>query len=401
MGNKKNYKNLLLKDGIEWMIKNNVAPEYTISPQISLINLYNILREKKLIVTAKDNAYKRLVYKFFREKVGNKPIHPSKPTIGKEANLVINNPTGSPVTPSNKKVKEVRPPKLKMSPHDHKAAGRNTDILRNKGIEWMIAHGLLNWHEKRHIKLPRIYELLCAKSYIAYNGKQNDNKHRQQIYNFFKTVVIDVDKNDVKPYEEKPIVVVKTDKFITPDYYKEQAVKIKEKELFRRDVVLWMANKGYMSLDNYGIGFAAIYAILVEKQVLNGEASLPYIQEVENFFNNDLIQQELYEFKQLNSYYNYFPDAYKGFIKTDAWRELRGVLGKVTRVIFGEERCAKCGKVSTKQEYVVMHGDHIKPRSKNISMELDIDNLQTLCEKCNISKSNVDATDYRPYALIK
>lgn len=40
--------------------------------------------------------------------------------------------------------------------------------------------------------------------------------------------------------------------------------------------------------------------------------------------------------------------------------------------------------------------DHIKPRSKYPELELDEDNLQVLCNECNMGKSNDDQTDFRP-----
>lgn len=40
--------------------------------------------------------------------------------------------------------------------------------------------------------------------------------------------------------------------------------------------------------------------------------------------------------------------------------------------------------------------DHIKPRSKFPKLELDLSNLQVLCNDCNMGKSNDDYTDFRP-----
>ena len=40
--------------------------------------------------------------------------------------------------------------------------------------------------------------------------------------------------------------------------------------------------------------------------------------------------------------------------------------------------------------------DHIKPRSKFPGMSLDLENLQVLCNDCNMGKSNDDFTDWRP-----
>ena len=53
-------------------------------------------------------------------------------------------------------------------------------------------------------------------------------------------------------------------------------------------------------------------------------------------------------------------------------------------------KCQLCG-VSAND--AVLHVDHIKPRSKGGSN--DIDNLQCLCEQCNLGKSNRDDTDFR------
>lgn len=44
---------------------------------------------------------------------------------------------------------------------------------------------------------------------------------------------------------------------------------------------------------------------------------------------------------------------------------------------------------------VKMHVDHIKPRSKFPELALVLDNLQILCEDCNLGKSNKDETDWR------
>jgi hypothetical protein len=54
--------------------------------------------------------------------------------------------------------------------------------------------------------------------------------------------------------------------------------------------------------------------------------------------------------------------------------------------------CCSCGR-SSKEEGITLEVDHIIPRSKGGSN--DIGNLQALCKKCNIGKSNKDATDLR------
>lgn len=76
---------------------------------------------------------------------------------------------------------------------------------------------------------------------------------------------------------------------------------------------------------------------------------------------------------------------YSLFYKTDKWVKLSSKV----KSIYGK-RCMKCGK-----ENGEFHSDHIIPRSLDMARELDINNLQVLCSKCNIDKSNLDFTDYR------
>lgn len=57
-----------------------------------------------------------------------------------------------------------------------------------------------------------------------------------------------------------------------------------------------------------------------------------------------------------------------------------------------EWTCCSCGRTA-KETGVTLEVDHIVPRSKGGTDEMG--NLQTLCKKCNIGKSNKDATDLR------
>ena len=84
------------------------------------------------------------------------------------------------------------------------------------------------------------------------------------------------------------------------------------------------------------------------------------------------------------------PPAYllgmgKEFYRTREWRDVR----YKALVRFGK-KCQACGETSG-----YIHVDHILPRSKHPDRELDIENLQVLCEACNIGKSNTDTTDWR------
>lgn len=76
---------------------------------------------------------------------------------------------------------------------------------------------------------------------------------------------------------------------------------------------------------------------------------------------------------------------YHPFYDSPEWQALRlATLRKYGCV------CMKC-----KAKDTIMHVDHIKPRSLWPELELDDNNLQVLCEDCNLSKGNKEAIDYR------
>lgn len=78
-----------------------------------------------------------------------------------------------------------------------------------------------------------------------------------------------------------------------------------------------------------------------------------------------------------------------GFVtSSDRWRKLRyDALKKSNR------RCELCGE--GKGTGAVLHVDHIKPVSLFPELKFDPNNLQVLCEACNLGKGNRDATDWR------
>jgi len=57
-------------------------------------------------------------------------------------------------------------------------------------------------------------------------------------------------------------------------------------------------------------------------------------------------------------------------------------------------KCVLCGVSAADAR---LHVDHIIPRSQGGSN--DIENLQCLCEACNLGKSNKDDTDFRPNSV--
>lgn len=76
------------------------------------------------------------------------------------------------------------------------------------------------------------------------------------------------------------------------------------------------------------------------------------------------------------------------FYSSKAWKELRYIALKQSGGC-----CTLCGARAC--DGVSLHVDHITPRSVDPSKELDINNLQILCQDCNVGKSNRDGIDWR------
>lgn len=77
----------------------------------------------------------------------------------------------------------------------------------------------------------------------------------------------------------------------------------------------------------------------------------------------------------------YRPGMGSEFYSTREWRSLRY---DVIRASNG--KCVECNR--SKFDGIIIHVDHIKPRSKYPELELVFANLQLLCEDCNLGKSN-------------
>lgn len=78
----------------------------------------------------------------------------------------------------------------------------------------------------------------------------------------------------------------------------------------------------------------------------------------------------------------------KDFLQTREWAILRAKAFER----FGNV-CSCCGK--RPEDGVSLHVDHIKPRSLYPELEADIENLQILCELCNVGKSNLSEKKWR------
>ena len=83
-----------------------------------------------------------------------------------------------------------------------------------------------------------------------------------------------------------------------------------------------------------------------------------------------------------------FTEQKRDFYSSGKWKILR----HQALVKYGS-RCSCCG--ITPEQGATMHVDHIKPRSKYPELALDIQNLQILCEACNVGKSNLCEVQWR------
>jgi 5-methylcytosine-specific restriction endonuclease McrA len=76
------------------------------------------------------------------------------------------------------------------------------------------------------------------------------------------------------------------------------------------------------------------------------------------------------------------------FYSSRAWRDVR-----YEAIKRADGHCEACGR--SPKDGVVLHADHVKPRSKYPHLALELANIQILCEDCNMGKSNRDETDWR------
>lgn len=75
------------------------------------------------------------------------------------------------------------------------------------------------------------------------------------------------------------------------------------------------------------------------------------------------------------------------FYSSPEWLKLRYMV-----FLRDGKKCRLCGFQGLNQR---LHVDHIKPRSKYPDIEMEISNLQVLCESCNLGKGAWDETDWR------
>lgn len=79
------------------------------------------------------------------------------------------------------------------------------------------------------------------------------------------------------------------------------------------------------------------------------------------------------------------------FYRSYQWRKLRVAALEANRERYGMLACECCGMIDTSP----FHVDHIYPRSTHPDLALDPDNLQVLCDDCNIGKGTGYTTNWR------
>lgn len=82
--------------------------------------------------------------------------------------------------------------------------------------------------------------------------------------------------------------------------------------------------------------------------------------------------------------------GYTDFYQSKGWRQLRYLALKNTN-----GSCQCCGAKAS--DGIQLHVDHIRPRSRYPELELSLDNLQVLCQDCNVGKGDWDITDWKQH----
>jgi len=93
--------------------------------------------------------------------------------------------------------------------------------------------------------------------------------------------------------------------------------------------------------------------------------------------------KELTAYKKIN-----VKTSHNYFYNSSEWKEVR--YKKLSNYILNKGRVCECCKNQTNK----LNVDHIIPRSKRPDLELNIDNLQVLCENCNLGKKNCDTVEW-------
>jgi hypothetical protein len=144
------------------------------------------------------------------------------------------------------------------------------------------------------------------------------------------------------------------------------------------------ANRGLYELI---LAFTLLYA-LAESFICIGEGREPELEKMLDQFKEWYVDLNNIEDDDVDEEIDEEDLGLSEIPELDSYSFVRA--GKWWAVLARDRwKCLSCGR-SAQEDGVVLEVDHIIPRSKGGSD--DISNLQTLCKKCNVGKSNKDAT---------
>lgn len=119
------------------------------------------------------------------------------------------------------------------------------------------------------------------------------------------------------------------------------------------------------------------------KQIDENYKNIPNIEVAAIYYNDKIENINLQLHKHKLTAHKSYKNKAESFYHSLEWRSIRyEVLKKYNG------KCALCGRSA--KDGIVLHVDHIVPLSKDWNKRLDINNLQVLCEDCNLGKSNKD-----------
>lgn len=137
------------------------------------------------------------------------------------------------------------------------------------------------------------------------------------------------------------------------------------------------------------LGVKRLAKLCVQYTGLKFSPDLPAHTVVLSAYDNLKAENKIdYFFKDRSKFYSKSRKKKDLFFLSSHWQQLR-----YRALVLHGRRCMCCG--ATPDDGIVLHVDHIKPRSKYPELELDISNLQILCRDCNLGKSNIYEHDFR------
>jgi 5-methylcytosine-specific restriction endonuclease McrA len=171
---------------------------------------------------------------------------------------------------------------------------------------------------------------------------------------------------------------------------------------FRKLSLKWLRERSLI-VDEHKLKNATLYKMLFEhaKQIpleIRAELSVKSARDrlIEQDMNTALgntgrkvrTEREPRRIRRVKASPADFGGSDQEFFRSREWQELRYFVLKK----YGA-KCQCCG--AGRADGKVIHVDHIKPRSRFPLLQWEVNNLQVLCEDCNLGKGAWDRTDWR------